>query len=112
MNDSIDDFLILSAEEKGCPMLPKFETVSVISDLHLCPNQRLGNFSAQTGDLLVEWTRERLFADPKSSALVLAGDIIDFLLVENRPRVLDLHGARVFVKQVLNQLTDEFDWVR
>lgn len=85
--------------------------VFVISDLHLCPNRRFGNFTDATGRKLVDWTRQRLEEGPQESAIVLAGDIVDFLLVEDRPPTLDLRNARLFVRNVLQELNREFEWI-
>ena len=87
-----------------------FESIAVISDLHFSPTQRLGNFSEDSGRQLVKWTREQTSKEPRTSALVLAGDIVDFLLVEGRKPYLDLQRAECFVDEQLQSLSKKFTW--
>lgn len=93
-------------------MPESFQRVSVVSDLHLPPGPDLGNISASTGRQLVAWTERRRSEGAAESAVVLAGDIVDFLLLESRPDVLDLRDIRRFVRSALQQLETEWPWVR
>ena len=92
-------------------MPDSYDRIWVISDLHLPPSPSLGNFLAETGQRLVEWTRQRRRDASPNSALVLAGDIVDFLLLERRPEVLDLRDIRRFVRETLQRLSAESPWI-
>jgi UDP-2,3-diacylglucosamine pyrophosphatase LpxH len=91
------------------PELHQFDRVMVLSDLHIPPATHLGNF--HSGDELVSWTNAHLQSPGAKSVLVLAGDIIDFLLLEERPKMLDLAGAALMVRGVLERLTRDAPWV-
>jgi 3',5'-cyclic AMP phosphodiesterase CpdA len=89
----------------------RFNRITILSDLHLAPAPELGNFATKTGEKLVEWTRQLGETDAAHTALVLNGDIVDFLLVPQRSAVLDLRNTRQFVRQTLEQLSQGNSWV-
>src|SRR4051812_21448701 len=88
--------------------VPLARQILVISDLHITPVERLGNFSA--GEKLVSWTRQQLESADPSSILVLAGDILDLLLVEQRPRAIQLSTAPLLVQECLDRLSRTQQW--
>jgi UDP-2,3-diacylglucosamine pyrophosphatase LpxH len=89
--------------------LPAFKRVVVISDLHLPPTARLGNFRA--GNELAAWTAAQAAAADGGSALVLAGDIIDMLLIDQRPLDLDLATAATLTETALKRLESHNSWM-
>ncbi len=88
-----------------------FDRVLILSDLHLPPNPRLGNFADATGRRLVEWTQELPAQGAARTALVLNGDIVDFLLVEDRALEIDLRNARRFAEDTLQHLSRRTTWI-
>lgn len=60
--------------------------IIVLSDLHLPPASGLGNFAA--GEKLAGFTRHVGEHAATGHVLVLAGDVVDFLLQEQHPGVL------------------------
>lgn len=80
----------------------------VLSDLHLPPVQRLGNFSAGdalAGFLQAEADRQAQDGAVKST-LVLAGDTVDFLLLPERPAALPWGMVPDLVDQALTRLEE------
>lgn len=75
------------------------ERLLVLSDLHIAPPSRLASFHA--GPTLAMFLRENARPD---TTLVLAGDIVDFLQVENRPPHLDMPGAPALMRATLHAI--------
>ncbi|MBX3743709.1 MAG: metallophosphoesterase [Verrucomicrobiae bacterium] len=90
-------------------MIPEYQRIVVLSDLHLTPAERLGNFNS--GPQLAEFTRVQAAATQPGQALVLAGDIVDFLLIEDRPPTLHLATAARLAGQTMARLRSETDWM-
>jgi UDP-2,3-diacylglucosamine pyrophosphatase LpxH len=88
--------------------VPELSRVAVVSDLHLPPAERLGNFSA--GGDLAAWTAGLARSGASNAALVLAGDILDLLLVEDRPATLNLATAARTIGETLRRLEREQAW--
>ncbi|MBX3744919.1 MAG: metallophosphoesterase [Verrucomicrobiae bacterium] len=90
-------------------MIPEYHRIVLLSDLHLTPAERLGNFAA--GPALAEFTRIQAEAARRGEALVLAGDIFDFLLIEDRPLSLHLATAARLAGELMRRLRSETDWM-
>ena len=88
--------------------VPVARQLLVLSDLHITPAVRLGNFSA--GKELANWTIQQVATAGSDSILVLNGDIFDFLLVEKRPSSIELSAAALLVKDCLDRLVKENAW--
>ena len=76
-----------------------FHRVVVLSDLHLTPDVPLGNF--WSGPELAAHARALAEEAREGHLLVLAGDIVDFLLLEDRPATLHLAAASSLAATVL-----------
>jgi UDP-2,3-diacylglucosamine pyrophosphatase LpxH len=74
----------------------------VLSDLHISPPGPLATFHA--GPALAALLHANARAD---TTVVLAGDIVDFLQIEDRPPVLDMPGAPALVRRTLAAVAAE-----
>ncbi|QDV45130.1 Calcineurin-like phosphoesterase [Stieleria neptunia] len=88
--------------------IPTADRVVVISDLHITPAARMGNFDA--GGSLVRWAKRLLADEPKNQILVLNGDIVDFLLLESRPARFELSTAPALVATTLDRIAKQMPW--
>ncbi len=88
--------------------VPVAKRIVVLSDLHITPATALGNFTA--GPSLAAWTLEQSDIANADTILVLAGDIIDFLLLEQRPDTIELATAPALIDATLRRLSDQ-PWV-
>ncbi len=88
--------------------VPVARQILVLSDLHITPAVRLGNFSA--GKELADWTTQQVAMAGSDSILVLNGDIIDFLLIEKRPPSIEFSTAALLVQDCLARLVKENTW--
>ena len=89
--------------------IPELHRVVVISDLHLPPAIRQGNFRA--GDDLAAWTSAVAQTGGPDTALVLAGDILDLLLIEDRVPTLNLATAAPMIGQIFRRVEHDQPWV-
>lgn len=78
-------------------MIPR---LLVLSDLHISPPGPLATF--HQGPALAAFLQANARAD---TTLVLAGDIVDFLQVDDRPPVLDMPGAPALMRRTLKAIT-------
>lgn len=91
-------------------MSTPLQRLVVLSDLHIAPATALGNFDA--GNELACFTAKQAASAEPGHVLMLAGDVIDFLLVENRSHSLHLATARSFATEVMHRLVLDKEWMR
>jgi UDP-2,3-diacylglucosamine pyrophosphatase LpxH len=93
-------------------MLTEYDRVIVISDLHITPQAHLGNFPEGMGEQLVQLTSNLASERCQRTALVLAGDIIDFLLVDNNRRSFEIAQFGSLMTTALQELKQNHEWFR
>lgn len=86
--------------------------VIVLSDLHITPVERLWNLPNSTGARLVAWTEWLAESGAQDAVLVLNGDIVDFLLVEDHSTSLNLSTAALRTSELLERLESKTTWGR
>jgi UDP-2,3-diacylglucosamine pyrophosphatase LpxH len=74
----------------------------VLSDLHISPPGPLATFHA--GPALADFLHTHAHAD---TTLLLAGDILDLLQIDDRPAVLDMPGAPALMRRTLAAIAAE-----
>jgi UDP-2,3-diacylglucosamine pyrophosphatase LpxH len=79
------------------------ERLLVVSDLHIAPSG-LMPASFRSGDALAAFLAD---AARPGTTLVLAGDIVDFLQVDDRPGKLDMPGAPALMRRTLAAIRGE-----
>jgi UDP-2,3-diacylglucosamine pyrophosphatase LpxH len=85
------------------------ERIVVVSDLHMAPPGPLDSF--RTGHVLADLVDSLRAADVPAdrTLLVMNGDTLDFLQIEDRPAMLDAAGVAALVERVLAAIGDT-DW--
>lgn len=93
-------------------MLTEYDRVVVISDLHITPHAHLGNFPEAMGEQLVQLTSKLASEQCQRTALVLAGDIIDFLLVDDNRTSFEIARFGRLMTNTLQELKQNHEWFR
>ncbi len=94
-------------------MTNSYKRLVVISDLHLCADSSLGNFADKTGHALAALTQS-LVEGASNTAFVLAGDIIDFLLIAPSRTSIDLGKDEMvgLASRAIRPLMEKKEWFR